>query len=170
MAEPPRERPAILPKVSYADPAAALEWLVRVFGFTETFRMAAPDGAINIAGVSTPGGGSLLVSGMPSLELMRSRFPQLRDPVDAGWPNRTYAITVMVPDVDAHFARAVAEGATVTQRPTDQPWGLRDYEVVDLDDRWWNFSQELNAVEPEDWGATRSGGSPPDAPPPGGSG
>jgi uncharacterized glyoxalase superfamily protein PhnB len=169
MAEPPRERPAILPKVSYPDPAAALEWLVRVFGFTGTFRMSAPDGTSNIAGVSTPGGGSLLVSGMPNLEPMRARFPQLRDRVDAGWPNRAYSITVMVPDVDAHFDRSVAEGAVITQRPTDQPWVEIDDEVVDLDDRWWNFSQELTAVELEDWGAAASSASPGETRP-GGSG
>jgi uncharacterized glyoxalase superfamily protein PhnB len=38
--------------------------------------------------------------------------------------------------------------------PRDQPWGLRDYEAVDLEGRVWNFSQHLRTTKPEDWGAT----------------
>ena len=42
-------------------------------------------------------------------------------------------------------------------KPTDQPWGLRDYEAVDLEGRQWNFSQHLHDAEPQEWGATPSG-------------
>ena len=56
-----------------------------------------------------------------------------------------------VPDVDAHYDRARAEGAQILTPPHDQPWGLRDYEALDLEGRWWNFSQRLKDVDPEDW-------------------
>jgi uncharacterized glyoxalase superfamily protein PhnB len=62
---------------------------------------------------------------------------------------------VVVPDVDAHYEQARAEGAQILIPPHDQPWGLRDYEALDLEGRWWNFSQRLEDVDPEDWGATR---------------
>ena len=39
--------------------------------------------------------------------------------------------------------------------PTDQPWGLRDYEAVDLEGRQWNFSQHLHDTEPRDWARRR---------------
>jgi len=63
----------------------------------------------------------------------------------------------LVPDVDDHFERARSEGAQILAPPQDQPWGLRDYEAVDLEGRLWNFSQRLRVVEPEEWGADRVG-------------
>ena len=69
-------------------------------------------------------------------------------------PNPWYSVTVMVSDVDEHFARSSAEGARIVAGPKDQPWGYRDYEVLDHDGRQWNFSQVLHEVTPEDWGAT----------------
>src|SRR5262245_60649305 len=156
MATSGTSRQPILAKVSYVDPAAAASWLIGVFGFVEGFRLAGPDGTVHLVGLATPGGGELLVSGLPSLEPLRDRIPQLRDPVDAGWPNCAYSLTVLVPDVDAHHRRAVEEGATILQAPVDQPWGLRDYEAIDLDGRQWNFSQELAPVDLEEWGATPS--------------
>jgi uncharacterized glyoxalase superfamily protein PhnB len=66
------------------------------------------------------------------------------------WPD---AVTVIVPDVDAQFDHVRREGADITQEPTDQPWGLRDFEAVDLEGRVWNFSQHLREVEPDEWTA-----------------
>ena len=34
-----------------------------------------------------------------------------RDVAETAWPNLSYSITVLVPDVDAHYAHAVREGA-----------------------------------------------------------
>ena len=59
-------------------------------------------------------------------------------------------------DVDAHFEVARGEGARILTEPTDQPWGLRDYETIDLEGRQWNFSQVVRETQPSDWGATQS--------------
>jgi uncharacterized glyoxalase superfamily protein PhnB len=43
-----------------------------------------------------------------------------------------------VDDVDAHFEHAKARGARIEREPEDQPYGQREYEVLDLEDhRWW---------------------------------
>jgi uncharacterized glyoxalase superfamily protein PhnB len=117
-------------------------WLCRVFGFAEDWTLA-PDGSIVMASLRTPGDGTLMVSGLTS-------------PADDAppSPNPWYSVTVMVPDVDGHFDRASAEGAQIVAGPQDQPWGYRDYEVLDHDGRQWNFSQVIHEVTPEDWGAT----------------
>ena len=60
----------------------------------------------------------------------------------------------MVPDVDTHFEHARREGARIVAEPTDQPWGLRDYEASDLEGWMWNLSQHVRETTPEDWGAT----------------
>jgi len=129
-------------QVFYPDVAAAVAWLCRAFGFTERWRLE-PAGTLLMANLGTPGGGGVMISGLPD-----------EHAAPAPTPNPWYSITVMVPDVDAHFTAATAAGATIVAEPTDQPWGFRDYEAVDLEGRQWNFSQVLHAAAPEDWGAT----------------
>ena len=149
------DRPIVLPQLHYEDPNAAVDWLCEVFGFREESRMAGADGVIHVADLRGPDGGAVLVSGLsdPLKERMRSLFPEdFRDPAGP-WPNLTYSITVLVPDVDAHFERARRSGARTVTTPRDQPWGLRDYEVLDLEGRQWNFSQHIRDTEPSDWGA-----------------
>jgi len=47
-------------------------------------------------------------------------------------------LVVFVDDVDAHYARAVAAGASVDSEPRDQPYGEREYGARDLEGhRWW---------------------------------
>ena len=151
------ERQAVLPQLRYQEPGAAVEWLCRVFAFEEASRLAAPDGTLRLADLRTPGGGAVLVGGLsgPIRRHMEAVFgAEFRAGTDPGWPHLAYAVTVMVPDVDAHCVRARAEGARLVSEPRDQPWGLRDYEAVDLEGRVWNFSQHVRTTEPEDWGAT----------------
>lgn len=150
------DRPLVLPQLHYEDPNAAVEWLCRVFGFHEESRLARADGVIHVADLRGPDGGAILVSGLSDhlRERMRSRFPEHFREAAASWPNLTYSITVLVTDVDAHFERAARLGARTVTAPRDQPWGLRDYEVLDLGGRQWNFSQHLRDTAPSDWGAT----------------
>jgi uncharacterized glyoxalase superfamily protein PhnB len=137
--------PLVIPQLRYGDPEAAVDWLCRVFGFEESSRMTGPDATLHLADLRTPGGGRILVCGAWAVaRQMRARFPDdYRPETDAAWPNPDYSITVMIPDVDAHFDQACEEGARIVAEPTDQPWGLRDYEAIDLGGRVWNFSQPL---------------------------
>ena len=48
---------------------------------------------------------------------------------------------VYVDDVDEHFARTKAEGATIVQEPRDGFWGGRIYRVLDHEGHQWEFSQ-----------------------------
>lgn len=150
-------RQVVLPQLYYENPNEAVEWLCRVFAFTEDSRMSGPGGVLYIAVLRCPEGGNLMVSGLPTLKSqMQQEFPEEFRDVDTPWPNLFYSITVMVPDVDEHFALARSHRARIVTEPADQPWGLRDYEVVDLEGRQWNFSQHLRDTVPEDWGATSS--------------
>lgn len=62
-------------------------------------------------------------------------------------------IVVQVSDVDEHFRRAKAAGAKIVSEPTDQVFGERSYDAVDLEGHHWTFSQSIRDVQPEDWGA-----------------
>lgn len=47
-------------------------------------------------------------------------------------------LTVIVSDVDAYCARLREAGARIEYGPVDQPYGLREFEALDLEGhRWW---------------------------------
>ena len=50
---------------------------------------------------------------------------------------RTGGIVLHVPDVDAHFARAKAAGATILREPTDEDYGQREYGLRDPEGHDW---------------------------------
>lgn len=55
----------------------------------------------------------------------------------------TAGLDVIVDDVDAHHARAKAEGAAIVYPPADMPYGFREYGARDLEDRLWSFMSPL---------------------------
>src|SRR5207249_3667771 len=114
-------------------------------------RMDAPDGRRIISKLETPAGGLVMVAGRtPDLSAwFRERVPGMREAAERPWPHLTHAVTVIVPDVDAHHERARGEGAAVLMPPTDQPWGIRSYAALDPEGHQWEFSQVLRLVEPE---------------------
>lgn len=63
-------------------------------------------------------------------------------------PKRLGAVSSMVAvgveDVDAHHAHASERGAEVVEAPVDQPYGLREYGVRDLEGHLWYFQSPLD--------------------------
>src|SRR6266851_3954905 len=63
-------------------------------------------------------------------------------------------VHVHVEDVDRHFDHAEQFGARIVKRPTNMPFGERQYVAEDLAGHRWVFSQSFADVAPEKWGAT----------------
>jgi uncharacterized glyoxalase superfamily protein PhnB len=59
----------------------------------------------------------------------------LTTPTEAG--ARTGGIVLHVSDVDAHFERVRAAGATILREPTDEDYGQREYGVRDPEGHDW---------------------------------
>ncbi len=132
-------RQRIVPALSYDDAPAMIEFLCRAFGFVERFRLDMPDGSI---------GHASLVSGEDELTLA-SAYPEGGLGGPSGLPHLHASVMVYVDDVDAHYERALAEGATILQEPEDQFYGDRVYRAADPEGgRWW-FHQELQQVTSE---------------------
>ena len=127
-----RVRQKVVPHLSYEDPFAALEWLCRVFGFTEARRFDRGDKNLT-ARLKAPDGGVVMISRSEDdfREWMRERAPRFEEATGRTWPLLTHAISVFVDDVDTHFARATQHGAAVLGEPKDQPCGVRSYAVLD---------------------------------------
>lgn len=144
----------VYPHLAYRDPVAAIAWLSEAFGFQERVRMDDEDGGFITAKLETSAGGLIMVTGH-SDEWLRERLPGLLQHEKASYPHVGHTISVMVPDVDVHFRKAKAGGATILLEPADQPWGLRVYAALDLEGHQWEFVKQLRSLEPEEWGAHR---------------
>jgi uncharacterized glyoxalase superfamily protein PhnB len=119
----------------------AVEWLTRVFGFREQYRYGDP-----VRGVQ-------VFASRAVLQLRAARGE--KSPAELGFG--TQSLTIFVDDVDAHYARARAEGARIVEELQVTCYGERQYGVVDLDGHHWLFSQHARDVDPAEWGATVSG-------------
>ena len=130
----------IVPILVYEDVAEAIEWLCRVFGFTERLRVAR-DGVVSHAQLLF-GDGAVIIGrqGGPF------RAPQAEQ-VSA-------YVHVTVDDVTRHCEHAQQCGARIVEPPHDMPFGERQYTVKDCGGHWWTFSQHIADVAPETWGAS----------------
>lgn len=128
----PAPSPSIYPRLAYRDEHAALEFLVRAFGFAERreARMEHPDGTLAWLEL----GNGLIMIGRSG-----AHRHGLTSPADA--QATTTMINVYVNDVDAHHRRAAAEGADIQSEPEDMFWGDRRYEALDLEGHRWHFAQ-----------------------------
>ena len=125
------------PMLVYADAAAAIEFLVKAFGFEVRFRMDMPDGSVGHAEL---GLGEEVV-------MLASEWPAGGVVSPLQLPAVHAQIHVRVDDVDAHFARARQEGATIAAEPADQEYGMRSYRALDPEGQRWIFAAPLAPTE-----------------------
>jgi uncharacterized glyoxalase superfamily protein PhnB len=124
------------PMIVYADARAALDFLAEAFGFTERFRMDLPDGSVGHAEVGLGDEVVMVASEWPAGGVVSpQRLPALHA-----------QIHVRVDDVDAHFARARAAGATIATEPADQEYGERTYRAIDPEGHRWIFGAAIRGA------------------------
>ena len=136
--------PRISSGVYYRDPGRMIDWLCRAFGFTVRIRVEGDDGRIEHSEL-TYGEGLIMVGGERADASARWGV-NMRSPLSAGC--NTQGLMVYVDDVDAHCARARAEGATIVDEPAlhdygEEFWADRSYGVVDPEGHLWWFSQRM---------------------------
>jgi uncharacterized glyoxalase superfamily protein PhnB len=66
---------------------------------------------------------------------------------NAEWVAGNGAIAVFVDDVDALNADLVTRGAKVPRAPWDYAYGMRDFDVADLDGNYLTFGMKSREVE-----------------------
>ena len=119
-----------VPYLGYVDAPKAIDFLCKAFGFEETLRYPMDDGRIGHAELAYDGEVVLmLASTYPEFGLVS---PRSLEGVHA-------QVKCHVDDVDAHYERAKAEGATIASEPK-QAYGERGYRAVDLEGHRWMFS------------------------------
>ena len=128
--------PDIYPRLAYADEFAALDYLVRVFGFIELreARMEHEwDGRQQLLAWLRLGNGVVMLG--------HANHPvhQIYAPGELG--HTTAIFHVRIHDIDTHYANAVAQGADVTMELQDAFYGERRYEATDLEGHRWHFAE-----------------------------
>jgi RNA polymerase sigma factor (sigma-70 family) len=151
-ASPPRDSatrhsPAMYPRLAYEDEVAALEYLTRVFQFTERreARMGGGDENEGMLAWLEFGDGVVMIGrATPATREVH----HLYSPREVG--HATVVINVTVRAIDAHYAHAVSEGATITMPIEDAFYGFRRYEADDLEGHHWHFHESLADIRGRD--------------------
>jgi uncharacterized glyoxalase superfamily protein PhnB len=130
----------MLAHLCYRDLAPASDWLARVFGFNEYYRYGDPLSGIQMF----LGGAHIMLSG--------PRESRSETPAKLGCG--TQMLTIIVPDVQAHYANTKLHGATIWEDLHETVYGEFQYGVTDLEGHRWLFSQHARDVDPASWGAT----------------
>ena len=108
----------VIPVLRYRDAHAAIAFLEEAFGL-HVHMIHEEDGRVGHAQLTWRSG--MVMLGTDDGEIDRA------------------TIYVVVDDVEAHHARAVAAGATIEDPPTSQDYGGSSYIAVDPEGHTWSF-------------------------------
>jgi len=144
-----RSTPPGWPRIStalyYQDPAKAIDWLCRSFGFELRLKIEGDGGRIEHSELTF--GDGLIMVGDERAGSQHPRSTYRRSPCSIGGGN-TQNMMLYVDDVDSHCARAKAAGAIIVSEPKNTDYGEdywedRGYEAEDLEGHHWWFYQRL---------------------------
>jgi len=147
MRETPSGYPRITISVFYQDPHAAIDWLVKAFGFELRLKVEGDNGAVAYSELGFGEGlvsvGSAVVVD-PKREAWQSNHAS---PQMVGGKN-TMSLAIFVDDCDAHCAVARAAGADIFREPKtddygDDYWSDRTYGARDPEGHQWFFMQRM---------------------------
>jgi PhnB protein len=130
----------LTPYLSVRGAAEAIDFYRRAFGAVETFRFDDTDGRIGHAELQIGGAALHLADEYPEAGHM--------GPLSIG--GSPVMLSLVVPDVDAVVARAVAEGATLVQEVADQFYGDRSGQIVDPFGHRWSVTTRGESLSLEE--------------------
>jgi uncharacterized glyoxalase superfamily protein PhnB len=132
--------PAVIPMIAYEHGPEAMDWLIKAFGFRERDRRV-EDGRLTHGELDT--GGGVIMLAAPSLHYRGPKRHREECEIARSWHDVPYIIDgvlVYVDDIEAHFARAKAAGATILS-PVEQGGEGKRYRAEDLEGHRWMFMQ-----------------------------
>ena len=130
--------------VCYQDPAAALAWLERAFGFEPSMVILSKEGELMHSEMRF--GASIIMIGSEWSERHRS-------PRSIGGLNTQTVHVQLDEDIDAHCERARGAGAEILAEPETQFYGDRSYRCIDPEGHIWTFGQTVQAMTRQEWDA-----------------
>lgn len=122
----------MIPVLGYDNVPQAIDWLTRVFGFTERWRVGDHRAQLAV----TPTSAVAIVEQPGKYE-----------------PNGDH-VMIRVKDIETHYQRATQGGAEIVAALANFPYGEKQYAARDHVGRGWVFTESIQDVAPEDWGGT----------------
>ena len=119
--------PVVVLELVYCDPATALTWLCRAFGFRERLRCPGPGGTMTHAELHA--GDDIVMIG-PTSDVCRSGGAVRIARVQA---------VIAVDDLDEHLLCATSAGALVIALQHDERGRLQRYDALDVERHFWRF-------------------------------
>lgn len=123
----------VIPTMLYRDAPAAIDWLCRVFGFER--RAVHGDDTGRVFHAELGFGNGMIMLSSASTEGFGAHFIQ---PDEAGG-RVSQCCCLIVADPDAHYERAIAEGAQIIDPIADKGYGGRGFGCRDLEGHLWWF-------------------------------
>src|ERR1700682_1851307 len=129
----------IIPAMRYRDAPAAIEWLCKAFGFERHLVVPGETEGVILHAQLVFDNGIIMLASMSGKEPGHNEFDRLMKHPDEIGGSETQSSYVIVPDADAHCARAKATGAQILLDIKDEDYGGRGYTCRDLEGHIWSF-------------------------------
>ena len=127
---------AVIPSLRYKDAHAAIEWLVRAFGFTAQAVYDGPEGTVAHAQLTL--GKGMVMLGSATNEGGWAK--QMVQPEEIGG-RATHAVCLIVPDAAAVYATAKAAGAEMIGELAEMDYGGKAFGCKDLEGYPWSIGE-----------------------------
>ncbi|HMF64672.1 MAG TPA: VOC family protein [Edaphobacter sp.] len=135
MSDQTKSRPStVIPCLRYRDALAAIDWLVRAFGFEKQAVYMGPNDTVAHAQL-TFGGGMIMLGSADNSSEYGQKIVQ-PDEINL---RETQSPYLVVTDADAVYATAKAAGATIVIDIADMDYGGRAFTCRDLEGHLWNI-------------------------------
>jgi uncharacterized glyoxalase superfamily protein PhnB len=131
--------PGVVPYLYYTDATAAVDFLVRAFGFEEHDVTRDADGIVWTAQLRT--GPDL----QTALVMVGPAMPEFGSQAVQDHARASARVHVLVPDIAKHYERAVAQGATIHTEPSAGFGGML-YVATDIGGHQWIFAEAPGAL------------------------
>lgn len=128
------------PYLTVKDPAGAIAFYEKAFGFTTRFKATKPDGSI----------GHAELQHRDSVIMLGPECPEEQSKAPSALNGTPVSLYVYVESVDTVLGRAKDAGGIVAMPATDMFWGDRIGAVVDPEGHKWCFATHVRDVAPDE--------------------
>lgn len=131
----------IVPMLSYEDGIAAINWLCKVFGFSEKTRWVDENGKLSHGEIELNNNIIMLASPTPDYQSPKNHRKSCKEA--AAWYSVPYIINgvlVYVDNIEEHFKQAKENGAVILSQIEYGGPGTR-YRAEDLEGQRWMFME-----------------------------